>query len=286
MRFYFIGEESRGISVSRSCRMMKVSRSGYYKNREKTKSRCEIENERLMTLIRDRFYKTKEVEGSPRITVHLRGMGEKISVNRVARIMQKAGLKAHARRKWKKTTDSSHPNPKAPNLLKNHPLPEKSNRVLVSDITYIWTLEGWLYLCLILDLVTRKVVGWKLRERMSADLVVDALEMAVQNQKLEPGVIFHSDAGSQFASDAMREKLKQYGFIQSMSRSCYENAHMESLNHSLKVECVHRQIFHSREEARREIFEYLEIYYNRDRRHSSIGYLTPAEFESRIKKAA
>lgn len=196
--------------------------------------------------------------------------------------MRTWGLVAKAKKKFRCTTDSNHSLPVSPNLLNQTFVAHQPKEVWLSDITYIWTAEGWLYLCAILDVYSRRIVSWTLSERMKKELVLDTFKQAVKREGSIPtGMIFHSDRGSQYASHAFQQVLKDYHVQQSMSRraNCYDNAMMESFWHSLKVEATHDELFHTRSQARSVLFEYIEIYYNRERRHSALHYLAPVDFE-------
>ena len=287
MKFNIVSKTA-GVPVTRACKTLGVSRSGYYKHQKQSgDSKRQRENRRILKAILEEFKVCRGRAGSPVITQRLRRRGILVNEKRVARLMRINGLKALAARKFKRTTDSDHPHPPSPNLLKNMPLPREKNRVWVTDITYIGTPEGWLYLCVFIDLCTRKVVGWSIGERMQTELVCQAFMMAVLRESPEPGLIIHSDRGSQFASKTFR-KILGSTIRQSMSAKgrCYDNAFAESFFHTLKVEWLYAGKIESREQARRELFEYLEVYYNRKRLHSSIGYLTPVEMESKLKMAA
>jgi len=215
------------------------------------------------------------------MVAHLRETGQRVGRARVARLMREAGLRAKAKRKFKATTNSNHRPPVAPNLLKQDFMASKPNQKWVSDITYIATDEGWLYLAVVLDLYSRKVVGWAMSDRMTATLVCDAMTMAVWQRKPAAGLIAHSDRGSQYCSKEYQQLLAQHGMRCSMSKrgDCYDNAAMESWNHSFKVEAIHGERFATREEAKTQVFDYIEAYYNRQRLHSRLGYLSPAAFE-------
>jgi transposase InsO family protein len=219
--------------------------------------------------------------GSIRVTKHLRHTGHTVGRNRVAKIMRLAGLRARAARKFKATTNSNHKLPVAQNLLEQDFSAVRPNEKWVSDITYIWTEEGWLYLAAVLDLYSRKLIGWSMSERMTSKLVIDALQMALWNRKMPKGVIVHSDRGSQYCSKDYQSLLADQRLICSMSKrgDCYDNAAMESWNHSLKVEAIHGEKFKSREDAKKHVFDYIEVYYNQNRLHSTLGYLSPKHFE-------
>ena len=219
--------------------------------------------------------------GSPRITEDIQIKGIRCSENRVARLMKVHGIIAKAKKKFKATTSSKHNLPVAENLLNQDFVAEKPNTVWVSDITYIWTLEGWLYLAVILDLYSRQVVGWAMSDKLTANFVIKALYQAIGWRNPVRGCIFHSDRGIQYASAEFRNVLNSHGFIQSMSRkgNCYDNAVAESFFHTLKTEHVYDYRYETRAEPVRSVFEYIEVFYNRQRRHSAIGYRSPISFE-------
>ena len=219
--------------------------------------------------------------GSPRITDELRSKGTKCGENRVARIMKVNGIVAKTAKKFKATTNSKHNLPVAENLLDQNFVSEQPNTVWVSDITYIPTGEGWLYLAVILDLYSRQVIGWAMSDRLTSGFVIKALYQAVGRRKPGTGCVFHSDRGVQYASSDFRDVLKAYGFIQSMSRkgNCYDNAVAESFFHTLKTEHVYDYRYETRAEAIQSVFEYVEMFYNRQRRHSALGYRSPVSFE-------
>jgi putative transposase len=254
-----------------------VSRSGYYEWKHVSASPSSSRHASLTAIVKNAFEEKKRRYGSPRITKILRAQGEKISRKTVAKIMRRNELRAKAARKYKATTNSAHALPVADNLLKQDFSASRPNEKWVSDITYVWTEEGWIYLAVILDLFTRKVVGWHAAARMDVSLVLEALNMAIKNNGNVGGVILHSDRGSQYCAKAYQEKLRHHDIICSMSKKgdCYDNAAMESWNHSFKVEAILGEKFATRAIAMSEIFDYVEVFYNRQRLHSSLGYLTP-----------
>lgn len=270
-------------AVGMMCRLMAVSRSGYYAWRHRPPSGREQINQWLAVEVKRVFDDEKGRPGSPRVTRRLRAEGVSAGRHRVARIMRDNGWRAKAARKYKATTNSKHALPVAPNLLEQNFMADKPDQKWVSDITYIWTDEGWLYLAVVLDLYSRRVVGWSIAERMTATLVCDALVMALWNRKLPTGVVVHSDRGSQYCSAAYQKLFSKHRLTCSMSKKgdCYDNAAMESWNHSFKVEAVHHERFKTRSEAKRQVFEYIEVYYNRKRLHSKLGYVTPVAFETK-----
>lgn len=249
----------------------------------------EIEDARLIDKIKGIYDAADGVYGVRRIHRQLLADGEKCSLNRVARLMRKSGLKAKRRHKYRVTTDSKHNLPVANNLLGREFFSAGPNEVWVSDITYIWTMEGWLYLAAVIDLHSRMVVGWSMGRRLDRSLVLDALSMAVGRRNPAPGLIHHSDRGSQYASNDYQTALSKHDMRCSMSRKgdCWDNAVAESFFSSLKTERVHHRLYRSRSDARRDIFEYIEMFYNRVRLHSTLGYVSPVQFEAKtLPKAA
>ena len=232
-------------------------------------------------MIRECFRESKERYGSPRITAELKRRGISCNKKRIARIMNKHGIEAKIFRRYRNTTNSDHQKEKSQNILSREFNRQKRNEVWTGDITYIRTQEGWLYLAAVMDIYSRKVIGWQLDKNLNSDLVERALKNALMDRRVEKGIIFHSDQGIQYASQSFRKILKDNGFIQSMSRkgNCYDNAITETFLHTLKTELIHRTKYRTREEARRSIFEYIEIFYNRRRLHSAIGYCSPVEYE-------
>jgi len=266
------------------CRALEVSKSGYYAWKERAKSRHTIANEDLLIEIRRIFLEHDKNYGSPRIYNALRKTEIRCSENRVARLMKKDKLVAVQRRKYRATTDSKHNWPVAPNIVNRNFITDAPNKIWFTDITYVWTYEGWLYLAFVLDLYYRGVVGLSMDSQMADELTQTALKQAIMRRLPPEGLIHHSDRGSQYASGEYQELLKTYKITPSMSRKgdCWDNAVGESFVHTLKVEKIHRCRFMTREEAKRVIFEYVEMYYNRKRMHSSLGYMSPFEFEQRF----
>lgn len=273
------------ISVQLSCEVLAVSRSGYYDWLNRPVSERESENIVLLSRIREIHDHSKETYGAPRITAALQSEGLECSKNRIARIMKENNIASESVKKFKiKTTDSNHDLPIAPREFEteNSDVVMAPNQVWVSDITYIHTDEGWLFLAIYLDIFTRKVVGFSSDDNMHTNLILNALEMALGRQDVSEGeLIAHSDQGSQYASEAYTKKLILSGIITSMSRkgNCYDNAHAESFFHSLKTELVYRNKFKTRQEAKLIIFEWIEAWYNRQRLHSSLNYMSPVEYE-------
>jgi len=287
MKYQFITEQRLEFGVERMCRVLGVSRSGYYSYHKRYQSKREQENELLLEQIRKIHKKSRQTYGSPRITDELYDNNIRCSKNRVARLMRKNGIMAKMKRKFKVTTHSGHAEPVADNLLQQKFTTEGANKVWVSDITYICTSEGWLYLSAILDLFSRRIVGWGVSEGLTSNLVTDALGRAIWQRKAGKGLLFHSDRGLQYASRACRDTLKKYGMSQSMSGkgNCYDNAVMESFFHTLKTEMVYFERFRTRREAKQSIFDYIEVFYNRQRKHSAINYKSPAQFENMARAA-
>jgi transposase InsO family protein len=277
--------EKANFEVRAMCAVFGVSPSAYYEWEREQESEHARRDSELLSLVRQLFVDFKGRYGAPRIHDALAKQGVNVSRKRVARLMRDAGLRAKSRRKYKATTDSNHALPVAPNLLEQNFSADRLDAVWVSDITYVWTRQGWMYLAVILDLCSRKVVGWSLAERMTASLVCEALDAAVTLRRPAPGLIFHSDRGSQYASRAFRRRLWRYRMRQSMSRkgNCWDNAVAESFFATLKKELVRNHVPETRAHVRSEIFEYIEVFYNRQRAHSLLGYETPNGFESCIK---
>jgi putative transposase len=267
---------------------MNVSRSGYYAWIKRPESNREIQNRKLLKKIRYVYKVSRGTYGSPRITRALKKQGINCGKNRVARLMRDNGIAGKTKRKYKATTNSNHNYPVAENILKQKFNAEHPNQIWVADITYIPTDEGWLYLAAIEDLFQRKIVGWSMDSTMTRHLTLNALRQAVRRYKPSPGLIHHSDRGSQYASYEYQQALRNYQFVTSMSRkgNCYDNACMESFFGTLKMELIYGNRFKTRAEARQAIFEYIEIFYNRIRLHSSLGYMSPIEYEQSFKLAA
>jgi transposase InsO family protein len=278
--------EKAHFEVRRMCRVLGMSPSRYYAWERKQQSERARQETELLVSIRGVFAKFRGRYGAPRVHDQLTRAGIRVSRKRVARLMREAGLRAKGRRKYKATTDSNHGQSVAPNLLQRDFHTERPDAVWVSDITYIWTRQGWLYLAVILDLYSRKVVGWSLADRMTASLVCNALSAAVRLRRPKPGLIFHSDRGSQYASHAFRRRLWRHRMHQSMSRKgdCWDNAVAESFFATLKKELIRDRAIDTRVTARAEVFEYIEVFYNRQRAHSLLDYETPDAFEDCFEK--
>ncbi len=284
MRYRFIRDHTPQYPVAVQCQVLQVPRSGYYAWRRCPESARVQEDQRLLTHMTTIHTASKKTYGSPRVLAELRKLGESCGKHRVARVMRQHGLVAKQRRKYCATTNSAHDLPVAENVLNRQFSPAAPNQAWVSDITYVPTGEGWLYLAAIMDLAFRGIVGWAMSSRIDRVLVCDALTDAVQRRHPAPGLIHHSDRGSQYASHDYQDLLTQQGLIPSMSRkgNCWDNAPMESFFHSMKVEWLHDQTFRTRAEARQAIFTYIEVWYNRQRLHSSLGYRSPEQYERLI----
>jgi transposase InsO family protein len=282
---------ANGVAVNLSCKTLDVSRSGYYAWLSRPPSEREIENGALIPRIQAIHAKSKETYGSPRVTAELRAEGDMVNEKRVARLMRENDIASDAVNKFKvQTTDSNHDLPIADRIFKTEDADSimAPDQVYVGDITYVWTEEGFLFLAVFMDIFTRKIVGHKADDNMRAELVLEALSMALGRQDVNRNeLIAHSDRGSQYASEKLREKMNLVGIIASMSRkgNCWDNAHCESFFHSLKTELVYRTKFKTREEAKQAIFQWIECWYNSERRHSAIGYMAPNEYEKLAKAA-
>ena len=281
MRYRFIDEHKKAWPVNLMCGVLSVSRSGYYDWTGRGPSRREQSNREMDRRIGEIFAHHRQRYGVPRITEALHDEGIDCSENRVARRMQALGLKAIQAKKFKVTTDSNHSKPVAPDLIEQDFSAEAPNQKWTSDISTVWTDEGWLYLAVVMDLYSRAIVGWSMNRRMTQQLVCDALTMALFRRGFPKGTIIHSDRGSQYCSKRYQRLIKNNGLRCSMGRkaNCYDNAVTESFFHTLKVELVHRERYTTWDRARFSIFEYIEMYYNRQRKHSAIGHRIPMLFE-------
>lgn len=263
------------------CETLSVSTSGYYAWRGRDCGDKEGKQFRLLRLIEEIHKGSRGTYGSPRIFNVLKGMRTNVSKTTVEKMMKSNGIFAKMKKRFRVTTDSKHSLPVAPNLLKRNFSPEKPNQVWASDITYLWTREGWLFLAVVVDLFSRQIVGWSLQKTMTTDLVLSALHQAYFRRKPGTGLIFHSDRGSQYCAKEFRKALKKYRMLQSQSRkaNCWDNACVESFFHTLKTEAIYHEDFYTRKEAENFIFEWVEAFYNRQRIHSTLGYKSPVDFE-------
>jgi len=280
MKFAFIEEQRKNYPVRLMCRVLSVSSSGYYAWRNRKPSERERANEALLPEIQAAYENSRCTYGSPRIQAELQARGISCSRSRVARLMRKIGLKARCRRRYRVTTQAKDSHPVVANVLARDFTAQRPNQKWLADITYIDTHEGWLYLAAVLDVFSRRIVGWAMQKRMTTTLVADALQMALGQRQRLGDLLHHSDRGSQYTSHDYQKLLKSQHITPSMSGTgnCYDNAMMESFFASLKAEYV-TQRYATRDLARRDIFEYIEVWYNRKRRHSALGYLSPAAFE-------
>ena len=281
MKYAWIDGQRKAYPLPAMCATLSVSLSGYQAwRRGGAPDRKRLTDVQMLALIRAIHTEFKGAYGSPRMSEELRGRGFPASKERVERLMRENGIRARHKRRFKATTDSKHGLPVAPNLLDRNFTPVAPNRVWAADLTYIWTAEGWLYLAVVLDLFNREIIGWSLKPRMTKDIVIDALTMAWFRRKPAPGLIHHSDRGSQYASHAFQARLKAYGMICSMSRkgNCWDNAPTESFFNSYKNERVHGTRYETRTEAIADAFDYIEPFYNRRRRHSTLGCTSPQDF--------
>ena len=281
MRFQFIQDYQVEFPVIRMCRELEVSPSGYYAWRHRPPSAREMANQELFKKIETVYHDSDGTYGSPRIYHELKAQGVSCSEKRVARLMKLRGLRAKQIRRYKSTTKRSKTHRAAPNLLKRDFTAERPDHKWLCDITYIPTQEGWLYLAAILDLYTRRIVGWAMSERMTSDLTLSALRMAIQQRRPTAGLIHHSDQGSQYTDQAYQALLETHGIQPSMNGAgtWYDNAPMESFFGTLKGERVHHRLYRTPDEARPDLFYYIEAFYNRRRRHSSLDYLSPEAHE-------
>ena len=284
MRYAFLAAHVQEYSVKLLCRVLQVSRSGYYAFRGRGPSRGQEQNRQLLEQIEQAFVKSRRIYGSPRITHQLWADGVHCSRGRVERLMAQHGLGARPKRRYISTTDSGHALAVAPNVLARAFKVSEPNQVWASDLTFIPTQEGWLYLAGVLDLCSRLPVGWSMGEHLQSSLVLEALQMAYTRRRPAPGLLHHSDRGSVYASEAYRMQLEAYGMRCSMSRkgNVWDNAPMESFFGILKRELVSNAKPRTRQEARQAIFEYIEVFYNRERLHSSLGYLCPVAYEQQL----
>jgi putative transposase len=283
MRYRAIQEHDRRYPIRLMCRALAVSAAGYYAWRARPESPRSIQARTLLSAIRVVHQESRETYGSPRVWEVLLKQGHHIGEHRVARLMRVEGIRAKTMKKWRPTTQSQHRLPVAANILDRAFTVQAPNRVWAGDLTYVWTLEGWLYLAVLLDLYSRRVVGWAMGQRLTVELAEQALTMALANRAPTVGLLHHSDRDSQYAATSYQRMLAAYGLRPSMSRkgNCWDNACVESFFGTLKRELVHHRRYATRDEATRDIFEYIEVFYNRQRRHSTLGYHSPAEYEAR-----
>lgn len=280
MKYRFIKENLKEYPKSISCRMLGVSRTGYYHWQKRRYQQRRLEERKFLLLLKKHYELSRGRYGLLRLTNAIRKEGITVNKKRIYRLMKKYGIYSKTKRKFKVTTKQDRAALFSPNLINGCFEAEKKNKIWTSDITYIWTNEGWMYLAVVLDVYNREIIGWSLDQRASADLILNALRMAGNNRRPDAGIIFHSDRGSQYTAARFRNTLAHYGFIQSMSGkgNCYDNAITESFFSTLKKELVYLIKFETRNQAATEIFEFIEIFYNRKRLHSALGYMSPLEF--------
>jgi len=287
MRFEFIAGEKASLPVTTLCRVLQVSPSGFYAWRERPRAQRHMQDQVLGVQIAAIHAASRGTYGSPRVHARLQRQAA-VGRKRVARLMRQAGLRARRPRRWCSTTDSQHANAVAANVLARQFEPSAPNTVWATDITYVWTWEGWLYLAVVLDLFSRRVVGWALADHMRTELVLNALQMALGRRRPAAELVHHSDRGSQYASDAYRAVLREHGIVCSMSRrgNCWDNAVVESFFATLKTELIHRRSWPTRRAVTTAITEYIEVFYNRHRVHSFLAYHSPADYEEERARTA
>jgi transposase InsO family protein len=260
---------------------LEVSPSGFYRWKKHPSDRPEREL-KLLRAIEDIHHSSRKRYGSPKILHQLRALGWRVSKARVERLMRKHGVRSKTKRKFRVTTNSRHNHPISANVLARRFTATAANQVWAADVTYVWTHQGWLYLAVVLDLFSRQVVGWSMSDRLTKELCLSALTMALERRRPKPGLLHHSDRGCQYACREYRELLRTHEITSSMSRrgNCWDNAVVESFFRSLKTELVYHENFANHDEARSAIFDWIEVFYNRKRLHSSLGYLSPAQYEN------
>ena len=287
MRYAFVEQHRGCYPLQALCQALQVSDSGFAAWQQSEGPTKWLSDSALLRHIREIHEQTKAAYGSPRIYQELKGRGIPASKERVQRLMRENGLRGRHKRRYKASTDSKHTLPVAPNRLEQNFATERPDQAWTADITFIATAEGWLYLAIVLDLSTRQIVGWAMRERMTKDLVIDALRMGWFGRRPAPGLIHHSDRGSQYCSHEFQRQLAEYGMLASMSRkgNCWDNAPSESFFNSLKNERVHGARDETRDEARADLYDYIEVFYNRLRRHTSLGGVSPvSRYEAWLKQ--
>lgn len=285
MMFKLIDAGKAQIPVTRMCALLGVSSSGYYAWKKRKPSRRQLDDMIYLAHIREHFQLSNETYGYPRMQVELAEQGVMIGKHRVARLMRDNGLKAAQKRRFKRTTDSHHDHPIAPNLLDQDFSCEAPNQKWGTDISYVWTREGWLYLAIVLDLYSRRIIGWAVSNRLKKSLATTALSRAITMRQPKPGLIHHSDRGSQYCSHEYQSLLKQNNITPSMSGkgNCYDNAMVETVFKTIKNELVWRTSFQTRQQAAIQLGKYIEGFYNPKRRHSALGYKSPINFEADMK---
>lgn len=270
------------------CKVLGVSKGGYYEWRDRPQSKQKKRKEKLTAQVKRVFIESKKRYGSPKIKETLNKEGWNVSQKTITRIMRESGLRSITVKKYKATTNSKHSYPVYPNLLNQQFQVDKAGAVWVSDITYIWTKEGWLYLATVMDLFSRRIIGWEMSRRMTKDLTITALQRAINQQLPKEGLIHHSDRGSQYAANEYQAMLRNYEITTSMSRkgNCYDNACIESFHSVIKKELIFHQKYQTREEAKRSIFAYIMTFYNYKRIHSATNYMSPIAYEKMVAQKA
>lgn len=281
MKYRFIRVHRTQFSIQRMCRVLSASRSGYYAWLKRPISQRAIHHAHLLVRIRSAHQQSRNRYGSPKVHAILHSQGELVSVSTVARIMHKHGIVSKISRKYKVTTQSKRTPPPAPNRLRQQFTITRPNRCWVSDVTAIATRTGWLYLATVMELYSRMIIGWSMAARNTTQLITQALQMAIARRQPKPGLLVHSDQGVQYAAKPYQALLNEHGMVCSMSRrgNCYDNAVMESFYHSLKAELIMFEDYRTHAQARGSIFEYIEVFYNRQRIHSSLAYQTPYDYD-------
>ena len=284
MKYAFIRDHRNEFTITAMCRVLVASKSGYFAWLKRDHDASEMRRLALVRTISEIHRGSRRNYGSPRIFKVLKGLGTRIAKTTVERLMREEGIRAKMKRRFKATTNSKHSLPVAENTADRNFAVGQVNRLWVSDITYLATDEGWLYLATTIDCGTRKVVGWAMDSTMTTELILSALDMALHRQRPGPGTIHHSDRGCQYASEAFQKRLEQCGMTASMSRkgNCYDNAVAESFFHSLKVEHFYHERFSTRAAAKASVFEWIEVFYNRQRMHSTLGYVSPECYERQL----
>ncbi len=284
MRYQAISENVARFPIRLMCRCLEVSPAGFYAWQGRPESAHRKEDRTLAHAVAVAHHESRQTYGTPRIQATLRACDVTVSRRRIGRLMRWQGLHARVRRRFKATTHSQHHHPVTENILDRQFTVNKPNVTWVGDITAVATAAGWLYLAVVIDLTSRRVVGWAMQERMTQDLAHTALLMAIHDRKPSPGTLYHTDRGSQYCAEASQQILADHGLIASMSRkgNCWDNACAESFFGSLKQELIYHTHYATSEEARKDIFNYMEVFYNRQRRHSTIGYMSPVEFERTV----
>jgi putative transposase len=282
MKYRCMEQHSQEYPIRMMARLLKVSHSGYYGWRKHSESARSQQNRRLIDLIKEIYQESDGTYGSPRMLIELRDRGQLISMNRVARLMRTARIRGSIKKRYRVPSSRRAVGSVAENVLDRQFIPDTPNQAWAADITYVRTDEGWLYLAVVMDLYSRRVVGWSMQDRIGRELVMDAVTMAIWQRQPQPGLLHHSDRGTQYTSEDFQRLLAEHGIRRSMSGhgNCYDNACVESFFATLKRERVYRRHYRTRQEARADLFQYIEVFYNRRRRHSLLGDLSPADYES------